>query len=190
MNTLKAICKPRPSVFDSSKRDTVLDLTDLADFIAESADATIKPAEFFEENEITEGMHTLLFEGFRRFKGKSSQGVFNLTQAMGGGKTHSMLVFGLLAHEPSLRASVMGEIYKPEGLGQVRVVSFSGRESDAPLGIWARSPSNSVRGNSFVTITHPFRPPDRKLGSISSKVSRRSSCSMSSRSISLPPSRR
>ena len=74
MNTLKAICNPRPSVFDSSKRDTVLDLTDLADFIAERADATIKPAEFFEENEITEGMHTLLFEGFRRLEGKSSQG--------------------------------------------------------------------------------------------------------------------
>jgi hypothetical protein len=136
MNTLNPLCKPRSSVFDSSKRDTVLDLTDLADFIDGKPDAKIDPREFFEENEVTEGMHTLLFEGFRRLEGRSPQGVFNLTQAMGGGKTHSMLVFGLLAHEPSLRASVMGHIYKPEGLGQVRVVCFSGRETDAPFGIW------------------------------------------------------
>ena len=29
MKTLKALCRPRPSVFDPSKRDTVLDITDL-----------------------------------------------------------------------------------------------------------------------------------------------------------------
>ena len=179
MNTLKAICNPRPSVFDSSKRDTVLDLTDLADFIAERADATIKPAEFFEENEITEGMHTLLFEGFRRLEGKSSQGVFNLTQAMGGGKTHSMLVFGLLAHEPSLRTRSWAKSTSPRASGKFGSSPSPGGKATPLWGSGARSPSNSVRGNSFVTITHPFRPPDRKLGSISSKVSRRSSCSMS-----------
>jgi hypothetical protein len=31
MKTLKALCRPRQSVFDLSKRDTVLDMTDLID---------------------------------------------------------------------------------------------------------------------------------------------------------------
>lgn len=30
----------------------------------------------------------------------------------------------------------MGDIYEATGLAEVRVVGFTGRESDAPLGIW------------------------------------------------------
>jgi hypothetical protein len=159
MSTLKALCEPRSSIFDSSKRDTVLDLTDLADFLAGRKGAKIQPAEFFAENHITEGLHTLLFEGFRRLEGKSSQGVFKLTQAMGGGKTHSMLVFGLLAHEPSLRELVMGHIYKPEGIGRVRVVAFSGRESDAPLGLWGSIAEQLGKKDHFREYYSPLQAP-------------------------------
>jgi hypothetical protein len=159
MDTLNPLCKPRPSAFDSSKRDTVLDLTDLADFIDGKPDAKIKPREFFEENEVTDGMHTLLFEGFRRLEGRSSQGVFKLTQAMGGGKTHSMLVLGLLAHEPSLRPSVMGHIYKPEGVGRVRVVAFSGRETDAPFGIWGAIAEQLGKKDQFRDYYSPLQAP-------------------------------
>jgi hypothetical protein len=77
MKTLKALCHPRPSVFDPSKRDTVLDITDLID-------RKINATEFFAENYVTDGMRTLLVEGFRRLESRSSQGVFKLTQAMGG----------------------------------------------------------------------------------------------------------
>jgi hypothetical protein len=162
MNSVKVLCEPRPSVFDSSKRDTVLDLTDLADFIDGRVGSKIKPGEFFEENEVTEGIHTLLFEGFRRLEGRSSQGVFKLTQAMGGGKTHSMLVFGLLAHEPSLRESVMSHIYKAEGLGRVRVVAFSGRESDAPLGIWGAIAEQLGKRDLFREYYSPLQAPGQK----------------------------
>jgi hypothetical protein len=55
---------------------------------------------------------------------------------MGGGKTHNLLVLGLLAKNPKLRKNVMGSIYESKDLGPVRVVAFSGRESDAPYGIW------------------------------------------------------
>ena len=128
--TVKEACTPRPGVFDPSRRDTVLDLTDLID-------GRIDPGEFFAENYLTEGMRTLLTEGFRRLEGKSTQGVFKLTQAMGGGKTHNLLAFGLLARHPQYRAEVMGGFYAPDAaLGPVRVVAFSGRESDAPLGVW------------------------------------------------------
>lgn len=79
MKTIKQACAPRAGVFDPTRRDTVLDLTDLA------RDG-IDPAEFFAENHVTEGMRTLLTEGFRRLEGKSAQGVFRLTQAMGGAR--------------------------------------------------------------------------------------------------------
>ena len=52
MKSLKQTCQPRKSVFDPQKRDTVLDLTDLTD-------KRIKPAEFFEENYVTEGTERL-----------------------------------------------------------------------------------------------------------------------------------
>ena len=125
--TVKHACTPRTGTCDPNRRDTVLNLTDLVD-------GRIDPAEFFAENYITEGMRTLLTEGFRRLEGKSTQGVFKLTQAMGGGKTHNLLALGLLATYPEHRAEVMGEFYTPAAdLGPVRVVAFSGRESDAPL---------------------------------------------------------
>jgi predicted AAA+ superfamily ATPase len=49
----------------------------------------IDPGEFFEENHVTQGMRLLLENGFKRLEGKSDQGIFRLTQAMGGGKTHN-----------------------------------------------------------------------------------------------------
>jgi predicted AAA+ superfamily ATPase len=42
-------------------------------------------------------MSTLLEQGFLRLEGNSTQGVFKLKQAMGGGKTHNLLTLGLLA---------------------------------------------------------------------------------------------
>ncbi|MBW1863146.1 MAG: hypothetical protein JRJ02_12355 [Deltaproteobacteria bacterium] len=101
MKSLKQLCKPRSSVFDPSRRDTVLDITDLVEDHIDAQD-------FFEENYVTDGMRHLLRESFRRFERKSTQGVFVLTQAMGGGKTHNMIALGLLAKNPKLRPKVMG----------------------------------------------------------------------------------
>lgn len=90
---------------------------------------------FFEENYLTEGMERLLREAFSRFSGESSQGIYVLSQAMGGGKTHNIVALGLLAKHPELRKRVMGALYQVEDLGEVNVVAFSGRD-DAPFGIW------------------------------------------------------
>ena len=67
MKSLQQLCTPRDSVFDQQRRDTVLDLPDL---IREN----IKPEEFFAENYITEGMKTLLEQGFHRLEGKVQSG--------------------------------------------------------------------------------------------------------------------
>lgn len=153
MKTLKSACKPRDTVFDAARRDTVLDLSDLVG-------DRIKPEEFFPENYITEGMKTLLTEGFRRLEGNSDQGVFKLTQAMGGGKTHNLLALGLLAKHPKFRVPVMGSFYTPDkALGAVRVVAFSGRESDAPFGIWGALAEQLDKRELFKDYYSPLSAP-------------------------------
>jgi type I restriction enzyme M protein len=47
-------------------------------------------------------MQTLISEGIARLAGASSQAIFHLKQAMGGGKTHLLVGFGLLALHPGL----------------------------------------------------------------------------------------
>ena len=152
MKTLKQSCTPRASAFDPARRDTVLDLSDLVE-------QRIDPEAFFAENHITEGMKTLLTEGFRRLEGKSAQGVFKLTQAMGGGKTHNLLALGLLARHPELRGEVMSGFYRPGDIGPVRVVAFSGRESDAPLGIWGAVAEQLGRREHFNDYYAPLSAP-------------------------------
>jgi hypothetical protein len=150
MKTLQELCQIRDSVFDRSKRETVLDLTDLLE-------NKIKPEDFFAENYLTNGMKTLLKESFRRFQGISSQSVFILSQAMGGGKTHNMVVLGLLAQHPELRQQVLGN--DTPNLGAVRVVGFTGRESDAPLGIWGAIAQQLGKQELFNDYYTPLQAP-------------------------------
>lgn len=156
MPSIKQLCTPRSVIFDAQKRDTVLDLSDL---IAERID----PAAFFEENYITEGMQVLLHQAFRRLEGLSAQGVFKLRQAMGGGKTHNLLALGLLARHPAFRQRVMGEFYKPDpALGPVKVIAFSGRESDASLGLWGALAQQLGKQDHFTDNYAPLRAPGQK----------------------------
>lgn len=129
MQKIGQLCKARKTVFDRSLRDIVLDLTDLTD-------NRINPQEFFVENYITDGMRVLFRESFRRFAGQSTNGIVKLTQSMGGGKTHNMIALGLLAQYPELRQQFMPQEDNQESVGKVRVVAFTGRESDAPFGVW------------------------------------------------------
>jgi predicted AAA+ superfamily ATPase len=156
MKSLAQLCKPRQSVFDHNRRDVVLDLTDLAE-------DRIDPGEFFEENYFTVGMRHLLREAFLRFAGKSPQGVFVLSQAMGGGKTHNMIALGLLTKHPELRQAVMGDLYEPAtDVGEVRVVAFTGRESDAPLGIWGAIAEQLGKRELFKDYYSPLAAPGQK----------------------------
>jgi len=98
MKTLQQLCVPRNSVFDASKRATVLSLTH---FAADKIDG----AAFLEENHVIDGMRTLLLEAFRRFQGKSEQAVFKLTQTMGGGKGHNLTALDVLGLWTSLASA-------------------------------------------------------------------------------------
>ncbi len=155
MKSLRQACTPRASVFDRDRRDTVLDLTDLVD-------DRIQPGLFFEENYRTGNMAVLFREAFRRFQRRTQQSTFLLTQAMGGGKTHNMIALGLLAKHPEYRKRVMGDDYDESGLGKVRVVGFTGRESDAPLGIWGAIAEQLGKKELFKDYYSPLQAPGQK----------------------------
>lgn len=151
MYSLKELCKPRDGVFDKSRRDTVLLISDLKE-------NRIDPVKFFSENYLTNGMQSLFSEAFRRFSGKSDAGVITLTQAMGGGKTHCMIALALLAKHPELRKQVLGDIctYDDE---PIEVVAFNGRESDAPYGIWGEIADQLGKKDVFKDYYSPPQAP-------------------------------
>ena len=153
MKTLADLCKPRPSVFDKARLDTVYNLDDLP---------TIHPDEFLSENYVTEGMRILLTEAFNRLEGKttSASGTFLLSQSMGGGKTHNLIVLGLLAKYPKYRKQVMADFFKPGDLGAVTVVAFSGRKTSTPFGIWGEIAEQLNRKAVFNEFYSPLKPPD------------------------------
>lgn len=152
MKTLFEVCKPRESVFDEYKREDVLNLSDLVE-------NRINPYEFFTENYITGGMERLFECAFNRFKRKSPTGVIKLTQAMGGGKTHNMLALGLLAMNPNFRSQILGANYNDDYLGKVKVVAFTGRESDAPYGIWGSIAEQLGKRDLFKDYYTPLSAP-------------------------------
>ena len=155
MNSLSNLCKPRESVFDETKRDDVLDLTDLTD-------NSIDPTEFFVENYVTQGMKVLLETAFKRFHRQSATGVIKLTQSMGGGKTHNMIALGLLARYPRFRDDIMGDMFKGSHLGKIKVVAFTGRESDAPYGIWGALADQLGKKEAFKDYYSPLQAPGQK----------------------------
>lgn len=153
MKTLSQLCKPRQSVFDSSTRvrDTVLELSDFHE-------NRIDPKSFFTENYLTDGMKELFKHAFLRFSGKSDGAVIKLTQAMGGGKTHCMISLGLLAQHQEYRKEILGENY-PKGLGKVRVVAFTGRETDVKFGIWGSIAQQLGKESQFKEYYSPLKAP-------------------------------
>lgn len=153
MQTLRDLLTPRSTVFDKSKRDTVLDLTDLM------VNGKIQPKEFFDENFTTEGLKELYQGVFRRFEGKSDDGIFRLTQTMGGGKTHAMIATALLAQYPQYRDKVMGDVYKTSFEEPVKVIAFSGRDSDTPLGIWGHIAEKLGKKDQLRDYYSPLKAP-------------------------------
>src|SRR6476469_9603366 len=98
MKTVRDACQLQSNALSIKLSDQIEQLDEL---IAAEGDGT----GFFEKTFITQGMQDLITEGIARLAGASSQAVFHLKQAMGGGKTHLLVGFGLLARHPELRAA-------------------------------------------------------------------------------------
>lgn len=147
---LKTLCKPRASVFSTDRRATVLNLDT---FLR----GEVQGNEFFEENYFTAGILTLVDRALRHLSGgQAGSSVFVLSQAMGGGKTHSMIGLGLLARDPELRHRVLGDKNPAPRLKKCDVIGFNGRNSDAPGGIWGSLAEQLGKADQFANYVTPM----------------------------------
>ncbi len=129
LKTVKQACEFNPIIRDYRMSQAIENLSEL---ISDEGDGR----EFFSRNFVTQGMEQLFREGMLRLSGKSDQAVFELTQAMGGGKTHMMIALGLLAKNPHLRAEVLPtELSKRIDSDKIRIAAFNGR-NDPENFIW------------------------------------------------------
>jgi hypothetical protein len=130
LQTVKDACELHPKALDYAMGDQIEHLSDLLIQTEKSA------GEFFEKNFVTGGMATLLRQGLQRLSGQSDQAVFELKQAMGGGKTHSMLALGVLARNPSLRPKVDSSITAGIADFTAQVVAINGRSVSEDVFLW------------------------------------------------------
>ena len=122
MKTVKDACKLQPNALSIKLSDQIEQLDEL---INNEGDGKA----FFEKTHITQGMQDLISEGLARLAGTSSQAVFHLKQAMGGGKTHLLVGFGLLAKHPELRKSTCGGMPQSSAFGSAGIAAFNGRNN-------------------------------------------------------------
>ncbi len=142
MVTLQA-CKPRQAVLDGDA-DFVVNLTELPSLTEDGA------REFLDSNVLTSGMELLLSQVFARLNGASyASGIYKLSEAMGGGKTQSMIVAGILARFPHLASMIPFQKSLPNVKPDV-VASFSGRATNKK--VWVSLAQNLGGGGTT------FRP--------------------------------
>lgn len=122
MKTVRDACQLQPNALSIKLSDQVEQLDELI-----SAEGT--GAAFFEKTHITQGMQDLIGEGVARLAGASSQAVFHLKQAMGGGKTHLLVGFGLLAKQPELRKRYCAGLPHATAFESARIAAFNGRNN-------------------------------------------------------------
>lgn len=123
IKTVKQACRFNPVIQDYRMSQGI---ENLADLINDAGDGK----EFFSRNYVTNGMEQLFREDMLRLSGKSDQEVFELTQAMGGGKTHMMIALGLLAQHAHLRPEVLPtDLNERLDFGNARITAFNGRNN-------------------------------------------------------------
>lgn len=128
IESVKQLCTPSSVVVSDSLVEQV---AQIEDFAAGKVDGR----EFFRRNHFTDGLKLLVNRGFDRLAGRSEDGAFYLTQAMGGGKTHSLIAFGLLASDPGLRREVVPNFASGQDFGTAKVVIFNGHQNPDTL-LW------------------------------------------------------
>ncbi|KKI99571.1 anti-phage-associated DUF499 domain-containing protein [Prochlorothrix hollandica] len=123
LKTVKDACKVRSSTLDYQVAGGVESLVQMID-------ASDQGRAFFEKSYLTNGMEELLREGLLRLSGQTDQALFELSQAMGGGKTHLMCALGLLAKYPPQRSQVLpSDVMARLDDQPARVAVFDGRDS-------------------------------------------------------------
>jgi hypothetical protein len=122
MKSVRDACVLQPNAL-------TIKLSDQIEQLDELINAEGDGSQFFEKTFITQGMQDLVTEGIARLAGVSTQTVFHLKQAMGGGKTHLLVGFGLLAKHAALRHKYCGGDANAKMFTTSQVVAFNGRNS-------------------------------------------------------------
>ncbi len=155
MKTVRDACQLQPNALSIKLSDQIEQLDEI---ISAEGDGSA----FFEKTHITQGMKDLISEGIARLAGASSQAVFHLKQAMGGGKTHLLVGFGLLAKHPSLRAKHCAGISHADAFKTAAIAAFNGRNNPDHF-FWGEIANQLGKGDQFRSFwTGGPKAPDEK----------------------------
>ena len=155
MKTVRDVCELQPNALSIKLSDQVEQLDEL---IGGEGDGTA----FFERTHITQGMQDLVSEGIARLAGASSQAVFHLKQAMGGGKTHLLVGFGLLAKHPALRKTYCAGVSHADAFEGAAIAAFNGRNNPDHF-FWGEIAEQLGKGDEFRAFwTAGPKAPDEK----------------------------
>ncbi|MCA9947426.1 MAG: DUF499 domain-containing protein, partial [Anaerolineales bacterium] len=155
MKTVRDACQLQPNALSVKLSDQIEQLDEL---ISSEGDGTA----FFEKTHITQGMQDLITEGIARLSGHSSQAIFHLKQAMGGGKTHLLVGFGLLAKHSALRQIYAAGIAYADAFGSANIAAFNGRNNPDHF-FWGEIANQLGKGEQFRTFWNSGpKAPDEK----------------------------
>ncbi len=141
MKTVRDACQLQDNALSIKLSDQVEQLDEL---ITAGGDGT----KFFGRTAFTQGMQDLITEGIARLAGVSNQAVFHLKQAMGGGKTHLLVGFGLLAKHPELRKIYCSGSVYAQTFGSAKTAAFNGRNNPDHF-FWGEIAKQLEKGEQF-----------------------------------------
>ena len=155
MKTVRDACTLQENALSIKLSDQIEQLDEL--IVAEGNGAA-----FFKKTHITQGMQDLITEGIARLAGASSQAVFHLKQAMGGGKTHLLVGFGLLARHPDLRKTYCAGMPHASAFATADIAAFNGRNNPDQF-FWGEIANQLGKGDLFKGFwTGGPKAPDEK----------------------------
>jgi hypothetical protein len=141
MKTVRDACQLQSNALSITLSDQIEQLDEL---IQAEGDGSA----FFEKTFITQGMRDLIDEGLTRLAGKSSQAIFHLKQAMGGGKTHLLVGFGLLARHQELRKIYCAGMSYISAFENADIAAFNGRNNPVHF-FWGEIANQLGKGEQF-----------------------------------------
>jgi len=122
MRTVRDACKFHENALNVKLSDQIEQLDELI-----KAEGTGEA--YFMKTYITQEMADVVSEGFARLAGQTTQTIFHLKQAMGGGKNHLLVGFGLLAKSLSLRQAFCPNMANIDKFQDAQVAAFNGRNN-------------------------------------------------------------
>jgi len=141
MKTVRSACELAPNALS-------IDVSDQIEQLEQLINDEGNGAAFYAKTFITVGMRDLLQGTIERLAGKSSNAIFHLKQAMGGGKTHLIVGTGLAAKHRDIRHKYCSDLAYIDAFDDARVVAFNGRNSPTHY-VWGEIAHQLGKGEQF-----------------------------------------